>query len=315
MSYIENIVIGELANYPDLVATDNGFSWERGGGTTTIWFSPVSRTNDREPISIAHVETDFNLNFEINDEFTLAQLNSRSCFGSYFSRNNGLGLRLTYCIYADEPAAKWVAVALLRAMGEQLALGHGIAESIISSETLAVNRANLEYPRKWKSKPTQRSFDVTVTRFRELGLTTNCDARGMVLELPLAGHHPSRMVDHKAETALLHVWGSVTHPIAGVGYAAAIALPIDPAPINIPWWTRYLNETEHSLYGFVPRLGSWGVRGCGNELVYTLFWPTDHSDDGLVGTIMNWMVQRTHWLKSNYWEPGKGLRIPGDIHE
>jgi hypothetical protein len=53
---------------------------------------------------------------------------------------------------------------------------------------------------------------------------------------------------------------SVAHPIAGVGYTATIALPIDPPSANIPAFCRELNEAERAMQDFVPRLGAWGMR-------------------------------------------------------
>jgi hypothetical protein len=55
-----------------------------------------------------------------------------ACFGSFFTENGRLGIRATYCIYDKEPAARWVAIALLRAMGEQLLPGEHRAFSMLA---------------------------------------------------------------------------------------------------------------------------------------------------------------------------------------
>jgi hypothetical protein len=115
------------------------------------------------------------------------------------------------------------------------------------------------------------------------------------------------MISPTAETALLHVSVDTPHPLAGVGYVATIALPYDPPDSEIPFWCRFLNEQEHKMQDFVPRLGAWGMRALNKELVYSMFWPTDRADGTLDGTIMNWMVLRTFWLKKHYWSSGAGL--------
>ena len=118
-----------------------------------------------------------------------------ACFGSFFTENGRLGIRATYCIYDKEPAARWVAIALLRAMGEQLALGYGIAESVLLPDTLARNRANLEYRRTWAEPQDPQVFDVIASQFRERGLVSTRGPHGLVLEFPLGGGSRSRMFD------------------------------------------------------------------------------------------------------------------------
>jgi hypothetical protein len=196
-------------------------------------------------------------------------------------------------------------------MGEQLALGFGIAESEFVPISLAGNRANLEFPRTWASRIQPLAFETIAANFRERGFLSTLGPHGLVLEVPLAGDSPSRMLDPKAETALLHVSVDVPHPIAGVGYAATIAFPFDPPSSDIPAYCRDLNEAEHAMQDFVPRLGAWGMRSLDSELVYSMFWPTDQVHTNLPGTIMNWMVLRTLWIKSQYWIPGSGLAKRG----
>ena len=102
--------------------------------------------------------------------------------------------------------------------------------------------------------------------------------------------------------------------MAGVGYAATMALPYDPKPEDIPLWCRLLNEAEQKMQDFVPRLGAWGVRGLDNELVYSMFWPSNRAENTLAGTIMNWMVRRALWIRDRYWKPAKGLAMDGATH-
>lgn len=198
-------------------------------------------------------------------------------------------------------------------VGERIS-GYGIAQSEMLPDALAGNRANLEYRRRWAEPQDPQVFDVIASQFRERGLVSTRGAHGLVLEVPLDGGSPSRMFDPKAETALLKVSTDVPHPLAGVGYAATIALPYDPASADVPSWCSLLNDAEHAMQDFVPRLGAWGMRSLDRELVYSLFWPTDRSDAGLPKTIMNWLVTRVRWLQQRYWEPGIGLVRRGGTH-
>jgi len=202
-----------------------------------------------------------------------------------------------------------VAILLLKAMGEQLALGFGIYQSEFIENTLSVNRANLEYPRRWVDAPNASAMDENVKRFTQYGLISTRGIHGLVLEVPLNDGPPSRMLNPAAETALLHVSVNILHPLSGVGYLATIALPMDPPKNKIAEWSVFLNSQEHTMQDFVPRLGAWGIRGLKNELVYSMFWPTDRANNQLDATIMNWMVFRAQWIKNRYWSPGVGLTL------
>jgi len=116
------------------------------------------------------------------------------------------------------------------------------------------------------------------------------------------------MLDPTSETALIHVYTDIPHPMAGVGYLGTVALPFDPPPNEVTWWCEHLNAREHERDDFVPRLGAWGMRGVNDQLVYALFWPTDQGNVNAVSNIANWLVQRTHWLRERFWVPGEGLR-------
>lgn len=310
MSIIEEKVLEQLKLQPELVAIERGFFWRRGDDETRLWFEDTTMpSGEFELASIAFIETIFGKKCVALDTATLAQLNSQSVFGNYFCRDERLGMRASYSVYAKEPATNWVSLILLRAMGEQLALGYGIFQSEFVQEALPENRANLEYPRRWKVEPNQQVLTENAKRFRGRGFVATVGPHGLVLEVPLNDGAPSRMIDENAETAILHVSVDTPHPLAGVGYLATIALPIDPSHEVSGFWCNFLNEKEHSEHDFVPRLGSWGVRSMGTELVYSFFWPTDTADTQMDSTIMNWLVIRTFWLRENYWKPGYGLRL------
>ena len=315
MSEIEDLVLGELRKQSELKPIERGFVWERGEDVSRLWFQPTTVPSDQFGLcAIAFIETIFGPRIPAFSDVHLARLNRRACFGSFFSENGRLGIRASYCIYEKEPAARWVAIALLRAMGEQLALGVGIVHSELAPDALAGNRANLSYPRAWAQAPDPLTFDEMAEQFRARGLVSTRGPHGLVLEVPLDGGSPTRMFGRKAETALLHVSKDVPHPLAGVGYSATMALPYDPEPEDIPLWCRLLNEAEQKMHDFVPRLGAWGLRELDNELVYSMFWPSDRAENTLAGTIMNWMVLRALWIRDRYWKPAKGLALDGATH-
>jgi len=309
LSIIEHLVLGELSKQNELKAFgERGFHWQRGDDETRLWFQPTTAVADGFGLcATAFIETIFNERWPAPDDAALARMNRRAAFGCFFAENGRLGIRASYCIYEKEPASRWVAILLLRAMGEQLALGYGIVQSEFVEGSLPSNRSNLEYPRGWARAPNPDIFRESAERFTQAGLISTDGPHGLVLEVPLGDGPPSRMISPTAETALLHVSIDTPHPLAGVGYLATIALPYDPPRDAIPHWCRLLNQEEHKMQDFVPRLGAWGIRGLKNELVYSMFWPTDRADSQLDRTIMNWMVQRTFWLKKRYWSIGTGL--------
>jgi hypothetical protein len=309
MSVIEDTVLGELRKQPELKPTERGFVWERGEDVSRIWFQPTTVRADQFGLcATAFIETTFGPRIPALPEKELARLNRWACFGSFFSENDHLGIGASYCIYEKEPAS-WVAIALLRAMGEQLALGVGTIHSELVPKALPGNRANLEYPRRWAQQPDPSVFDAMAERLRAHGLVATRGPHGLVLEVPLGGGSPSRMFNPKSETALLHVSMDVPHPLAGIGYLATVTLPYDPPSGEIPFWCKLLNSAEHGMQDFVPRLGAWGMRSLDSELVYSMFWPTDRAENTLAGTIMNWMIQRTFWIRKHYWTAGKGLAL------
>jgi hypothetical protein len=310
LSVIEELVLGELAKQKELTAFERGFHWQRGGDATRLWFQPTTAIADDFGLcATAFIETVFSERWPAPDDVALARLNRRAAFGSFFAEKGRLGIRASFCIYEKEPASHWVAIVLLRAMGEQLALGYGILQSEFIESTLAGNRSNLEYPRRWTNAPDPQVLTASAKRFTDWGLISTHGPHGLVLEVPMDDGAPSRLVSPAAETALLHVSVDTPHPLAGVGYLATIALPYNPRDSEVSFWCCFLNEQEHNMQDFVPRLGAWGIRALNKDLVYSMFWPTDQADSTLDGTIMNWMVQRTFWLKKRYWSAGVGLAM------
>jgi hypothetical protein len=200
-----------------------------------------------------------------------------------------------------------VADFLTIAIGNQLPFGLAIAQSELSDEMLRGNRANLDVRRTWTVRLPPEEFAAGAQRLQQLGYVSTAGEDVLMLEVPMAESGRSRMLDPTSETALLHVTTGICHPVAGVGYLGTIALPFDPPRQEIAEWCENLNAREHQEEDFVPRLGAWGVRGVNDQLVYTLFWPTDRGFGSIHLTMANSLIQRTLWLRNNFWVAKSGL--------
>ena len=289
----------------------NGYRWVLPAGHTDLVISPAHIENNEwglcEVVTITSVfkEGSYDLT-----QANIAYINRRSAFGSFHVQNGTLTCKQSISIYEDEPAYNWYANIILTALGSQLPFGIGQIQSEYSDEHLSANRANLEYPRQWQNEPPSEAFDRAADQFQSMGLVSTRGSHGLVLEVPLSEDSaPSRMIEASAETAMLHVSIDTPHPLAGVGYLSTIALPIDPPDQEIVEIANKLNELEHEELDFVPRLGAWAIRGLGDQLVYSMFWATPQSDESMHSTMMNWMLQRTFWLRDNFWVSGEGLDI------
>ncbi|KQX40910.1 MULTISPECIES: hypothetical protein [unclassified Ensifer] len=308
LSRVEEIVAAQLEGQP-IECIPNGYRYTVGSGTTELTFRPTAGPPGAFALcAIATIETQFVQGIPNFNRAEIARLNRRCAFGSFHPSDHGIRGKLTFSIYRQEPAAQWVAEILLTALSHQFAFGIAAAQAEVSEELLRANRANLEYPRQWTYSVTQREIAACAAQFRERGLVSTAGPHGLVLEVPLAKGGRSRMLDPTSETALIHTSTDIRHPTAGVGYLGTIALPFDPSSNQITWWCEHLNTQEHKQEDFVPRLGAWGVRGMNDQLVYSLFWPTNHGNVNVLSNIANWLIQRTHWLRENYWAAGTGLR-------
>ncbi len=306
MSQIEQLIGEHLAKH-DVQKLPSGFRFNRTHGATDLTFTPANNFRDDFKLSsIATVRTRFTKGIPPFTSNELNRLNRRAVFGNFMSGESGIELQLTFSIYENEPAFDWVIEILLKAFGEQLALGLGIAQSDATEELLRFNRSNLEYPRAWKNQPAREAFVKSAEAFCKRGLVSTAEQNGLTLEVPLTPGPASRMLDPNAETALIRISTDVPHPVAGVGYLCTIALPYDPPKNEISSWCEHLNSVEHAQADFVPRMGAWAIRGLDDEIVYSLFWPTTGETDQHAN-LANWMVQRTLWAREQFWEPKKGL--------
>jgi hypothetical protein len=244
-------------------------------------------------------------------------LNQMAVCGAFMEEDD-LPLRASYCIYENETSAVMVAAILLTAFGEQLAVAHALVMSDLNKSDLKKYRAHLEYPRVWPDSfnSSDDELESVAEKFRRIGLVTTTDDSALVTEVPLAEGSSSRIINPRHETALVKLSTTINHPIAGVGYYGTIALPYDPSSKNAARWANYLNYAESQNSDFVPRLGAWGLRNSGKEIVYSLFLPMNYFGSArhhlVFGTIMNWLVIRTNWLKDNYWKTGIGFESPPD---
>lgn len=300
ISRIEQAIDERLSQFPDLERTGNGYRRQTEYGVTELRFLPrdMHTADGLHLVTIADLETEF-----LSDQvpaFTAQEvqaLNAGTVYGAFSQAGGRLRLRAQYSIYEQEPAHQMVTFLLLKALGEQLPLGWAIARSWASEEELRRNRANLEFPRTWATPIPAEVFDIAADNFRGLGLVASPGYSGFVLEVPLSGTTPSRLMDSAAETALLHVDIGIPHPIAGAGYLATIAMPTNPRGEELVSLSQRLNALEMAEDDFPPRLGAWGLRGLNDELVYSCFLPTTDRYGDFHATMMNWILRRTVWLR------------------
>jgi hypothetical protein len=312
LSQVSDLIHEQLVGQ-EIENLSNGYRYSLSEGHTDLVITPAQvEDNEWGLCEIITITTVFNEGSYELTEAQVAHLNRRSAFGSFYIRDGNLECKQSLSIYEEEPAYRWYTHIILAALGSQLPFAIGQIQSEISDEHLRANRANLEYPRQWESFPASAPFDQAVEQFKQMGLVSTRSSHGLVLEMPLSEvSAASRMIDPQAETALLHVSIDTPHPLAGVGYLSTIAVPIDPAIDEIIEIAHRLNSLEHEQLDFVPRLGAWATRGLGDQLVYSNFWATPRGDDSMHTTMMNWMVQRTFWLRENFWDPGVGVQIEG----
>jgi hypothetical protein len=308
-SPVEEIIAERLADSP-VEALPDGYRWTNPTGVTELTFSPVSPSDPSGPCAIAAVETRYLPDMPDFPRHALARLNRRSAFGNFYRTDEGLGSKLTFPIHDAESNAEWFTELLLTAMEGQSRLGSAIARSEVSDEALRANRAKLACPRSWEHRVTEEAkLEALAAEFREAGHFATALPHQLVLEVAMTEDTTLRMFDPAAQTALLHVTTDILHPLAGVGYLGTIALPFDPPAAEIADWCELLNAREHKEIDLAPRLGAWGARGAGDELVYGLFWPREQENASFHGYLVDGLIERVHWLSRNFWIPGAGLDL------
>ncbi len=202
---------------------------------------------------------------------------------------------------------------ILEAFGKQQAFGVSEALSRVSEEHFKQNRGVLGSTRTWETPIPPEEFQAAAELFNNNGFASTAAEGGFVLEVPLSGGIPTRMMDISAQTALLRVMTNVPHPVVGAGYLTTIALPLNPAKSEIIEVANTLNSLEFQQGDFVPRFGAWGVRLLGGDLVYSSFLQTSERYGDLHQTMMNWNIRRTLWLRENYWNPERGVVITNGL--
>ena len=312
MSQISDLIHEHLEGQEIEVLSD-GYRFALPEGHTDLLFAPADVENNEwglcEIATIVSVFEDGS--YSLSPE-QVAHLNRRSAFGSFYLLDGNLECKQTISIYEEDPAYQWIARILLTSLGTQLPFAIGQIQSEISDEHLRGNRANLEMPRYWNTATASEIFEIVAETFQRRGYMSTGGKGGLTLEVPLTDSSAaSQIMNPFAETALLRVSIDTPHPLAGVGYLSTIALPYNPPIEEIVEIANRLNSLEHEQLDFVPRLGAWAIRGKGDQLVYSMFWATPDGEPGFELTMMNWMVQRTLWLRDNFWLPGNGVQIGG----
>ena len=310
LSEVEAIVRRQLAEH-SVEQLDDGYIINSGVGTSRLELLRASpNQGDPEVVSIAEITTQFAPNapprFDLAD---IGRLNAMAVHGAYFLSDDVIGMKAQYSIYAHEPAPELAAKAILDTFAGQMALGFSVLAGSLSEERLIRERSFQECPRRWDPPPEPASFSSAAEFFRGRGFVSTSSDTGLSLEAVLSGESPSAMMNAEADTALIHVETNVPHPIAGVGYLATIALPVDLPRSVAPQVCHQLNVLEAQQLDFVPRLGAWGLRGVGEQLVYSQFWPNSQPFGEVHRTLMWWMILRVRWLKTHYWYPSMGIAL------
>ena len=309
-SQVEEIVASQLIT-ADLDRSKGYYEFVGRGCTSTLKFLPCELDcGDFSLVSIAEITTVFESgSFPDFDEAGIQELNGGSTYGAYFLVDGNLTISAQFSIYEEEPATRLAAYMILEAFGGQKAFGYAQPRSEISEDIFRQSRTYLEMPRQWSDPVTVDEFRAAADVFTHHGLVSTGFDGGFTLEIPLSGELPSRMLDHRAQTALLKVSTNISHPLAGTGYLCTIALPVDPLESQIVNCSHSLNTLELKQDDFVPRFGAWGTRLLGTELVYSSFFPSSRRFGDLHQTMMSWNVTRTRWLRDNYWDPDYGVVI------
>lgn len=292
--------------------SDGKYLFEQDGDITSLQFKRRDEVcDDFHLISVAEIESIFlPSNLPHYEHQHLGWLNSHSVFGAYFLQDGKIHLKAQFSIYEEEPASEFIANLIINVYGRQQSIGSYEAKSKVDHDFLIKSRSFFNGAHKWENQVSDDEYNEVANIFTNRGLLASGGKGGFVLEIPLSGDSPSASVDPKAQTALLKVTTSVPHPIAGMGYLSTIALPITPRKNKINDIANSLNLLEFNQDDFVPRLGSWGVRVLGTDLVYSYFIPTGDRYGDFHEIIMNWNIQRLLWIKDNFWDPEKGISLP-----
>ena len=235
------------------------------------------------------------------------RLNAMAVYGPYELRGGQLRQTAQYSIYANEPAAHLAAQSVLNAFGGQLPIGRSVALSTLSVAKHDEQRAHHNMPRQWAVPVPEESLQSAAQQLQQRGLSASHDATSVWAELALSGDCPSRAIDPTAETAAVHVYTGIPHPIAGVGYLSTISLPPGKSPRNAVEISRRLNAAELEQVDFAPRLGAWGLHGPDDLLAYSSFLPCAEPKINLHLTLLWWCALRAAWLRDRYWVADQGI--------
>ncbi|HEY4254276.1 MAG TPA: hypothetical protein VGM87_23925 [Roseomonas sp.] len=315
MQEVVGFVAQALATQDDVEPIAGGYLRTTEEGLTMLAFLPIPQGGHSGLVTgVALVETRFASDIwaDCDDDF-IAWLNQRAAAGSFFRDARGVGCRLTYSLYHDDPLARWIAMDLLGAFGRQLAIGQGLFAMEVSRAHFHASRQVIGVSRHWAKRLPLDAFEEIADGLRQYwGIVSSAESHRLVFEVPMTADTATRGVDPDAETALITIRTDIQHPLAGVGYCATIVLPRQPPPELLTMWCTRLNALEHQQQDFAPRLGAWGKRDLGTRLVYGLFCPADAAGLNRATNIAHWMVMRALWVRTNFWTPDVGLHYRGE---
>jgi hypothetical protein len=288
-----------------------GYRREHETGSTTLRLLPMNEMRDSlHLVAVAEIDTKYSpAGLPAFHATGVQRLNAMAVHGAYHQRERRLRQTAQYSVYSNETAVHLVVQNILNAFGGQLPIGRSTALATSSAAVLEQQRAHHAMPQQWQTPLDEESLKAAASMLQGRGLAASNNATSVWAELPLSGECPSRSIDPQAETALLQVSVGIPHPVAGVGYLAAISLPLTQAPADSAEVCRRLNALELEQSEFVPRLGAWGLQGANNLPGYSCFIPCAEPWGDLHTTLIWWCARRAAWLRDRFWAMKVGLLV------
>jgi TPR repeat protein len=279
--------------------TPDGFRREDHCGTTVLRFEKfLEKIPGFELLGIVEVETRFNREIVPElDEETLELINSRCVWGSFGRKGEELALTMQYSVYGQESAYRMASELIVRAFYEQSQMGAGILHHTVSPENREEIQASFAAPAEWPVPLEYDDYEEAAMVFRQHNFGCHASSSAFTVTVPFSEEATPQT------SAFLRVTAHARHPVAGAGYLGTIVLPALFPPALCPRICAILNSGELCNYHFVPRMGAWGVRGLGDEAVYSIFVPMPERYGDLHQTVMTWLFRRAVWIQARFWDP------------
>lgn len=299
MTDLIGLIADFLTDEGNVEAIEGGFRLTDGEDVTELTFRHIQPSvRDNSLATAVAIETRFAAgSLPKLDHEAIPRLNRLAVLGAFAMKHGQISCWATYPFREPDPNPEGLAFKIIDVFSNQRPVGQGVALSRTSRANFLAVRKALAYPREWSVPVPDAAFDRIARTLADEGHAAMPVPAGLDVVMPLSGQ----------EAALLRVTTGVNHPIAGAGYLATLLLP----PLQ-RWragfaWCAMLNDREHALGDFGPRLGAWGLCGTGDQLVYGLFWPETEGIESAVEALMRWMIRRAEWIRDEAWVPGTGF--------